>query len=501
MKLRKILVGIEGLKAKGSLDLDISSIECDYREVKKGSLFVAIKGYEVDGHSFILKAIENGASAIIFEEGSDYKLFASAKGVTLIMAPNTRLALSLCSCNFYEHPSKKMKIIGITGTKGKTTTSFMIKSILEKNGKKVGLIGTIAVYVGDKLIKNSDRTTPESNKLQQILAKMYELGTEVVVMEVSSQSLKLDRVAGMEFFAGVFTNFSEDHISKLEHKSMEEYFECKMKLFESCKYAFVNADSIYTAKIIENIKANEVQTYGIDNYCNLLAKDVTVTNVSADFKAKIKDRNERIKVSIPGRFSVYNALAAISVVRLFGVTTEEIKEALSNIKVAGRSELVDNKEELKIMIDYAHTPDSLKSILETAKTYTIGRVICVFGCGGDRDKAKRPKMGEISGKLADYTIITSDNPRTENPEEIIADIEKGIKKTKGKYECITDRREAMKKAISMANKKDIVIFAGKGHETYQEISKEKNPFDERIITKEILEELQNEPKKRRKNKN
>lgn len=282
---------------------------------------------------------------------------------------------------------------------------------------------------------------------------MYELGTEVVVMEVSSQSLKLDRVAGMEFFAGVFTNFSEDHISKLEHKSMEEYFECKMKLFESCKYAFVNADSIYTAKIIENIKANEVQTYGIDNYCNLLAKDVTVTNVSADFKAKIKDRNERIKVSIPGRFSVYNALAAISVVRLFGVTTEEIKEALSNIKVAGRSELVDNKEELKIMIDYAHTPDSLKSILETAKTYTIGRVICVFGCGGDRDKAKRPKMGEISGKLADYTIITSDNPRTENPEEIIADIEKGIKKTKGKYECITDRREAMKKAISMANKK------------------------------------------------
>lgn len=498
MELRKILVGIEGLKAKGSLDLDVSSIECDYRDVKQGCLFIAIKGYEVDGHSFINKAIERGAKVIIFEEGANYKEFTSSRNVTLIMAPNTRLALAKCSCNFYDNPSKKMKIIGITGTKGKTTTSFMLKSILEKQGKKVGLIGTIAVYIGDKLIKNSDRTTPESNKLQQILAKMYELGIEVVIMEVSSQSLKLDRVAGMEFYAGIFTNLSEDHISKNEHKDMQEYFEAKMKLFESCKYAFINADSIYTSKVLESIKTDEVQTYGIDNWCNLLAKDVTVTNTYVDFRAKVKDRNERIKVSIPGRFSVYNSLAAISVARLFDVTVEQIKEALENIKVPGRSELVDNKEELKIMIDYAHTPASLKSILETVKTYTIGRVICVFGCGGDRDKNKRPLMGEVSGKLADYTIITSDNPRTEEPEQIIKDIEEGIKKTKGKYECITDRKEAMKKAINMANKKDIVIFAGKGHETYQEINKEKHPFDERIIIKEIMEELEKEPKKKKK---
>ena len=327
---------------------------------------------------------------------------------------------------------------------------------------------------------------------------MYELGIEIVVMEVSSQSLKLDRVAGIEFYAGVFTNLSEDHISKTEHENMQDYFESKMKLFDSCKYAFVNADSIYTSKIIKNIKTPEVQTYGIDNYCNLLAKDITVTNTSADFKAKVKDRNERIKVSIPGRFSVYNALAAISVARLFGTDTEKIKEALENIKVAGRSELVENKEELKLMIDYAHTPDSLKSILETAKTYTVGRVICVFGCGGDRDSIKRPQMGEISGKLADYTIITSDNPRNEEPEQIIKEIENGIKKTKGKYECIIDRKEAMKKAISMANKKDLVIFAGKGHEVYQEIGKERYPFDERIIIKEILEELENKPKKKKK---
>ena len=499
MKLKSILIGIEGLKAKGNLNLEISNIECDYRKIKEGGLFVAIKGYEVDGHSFILKAIENGAKAVIFEEGADYKEFINNKNITFIMAPNTRLALSLCSCNFYDNPSKKMKVIGITGTKGKTTTSFMLKKILEKQGKKVGLIGTIAVYIGDEMVKNSDRTTPESNQLQQILDKMYQLGVEVVVMEVSSQSLKLDRVAGMEFYAGVFTNLSKDHISKTEHKDIEEYFNCKMKLFDMCKYVFVNADNLYTIKVPGLIGDKcKVETYGIDNYCNFSAKDVTITNTYADFKAKIETRNERVKVSIPGRFSVYNALAAISVAKLFGVNSEIIKEALADIKVLGRSELVDNKLDLKIMIDYAHTPDSLENILKTAKQYTIGRVICVFGCGGDRDKAKRPLMGEISGRLADYTIITSDNPRTEIPEEIVKEIENGTKKTKGNYECIVDRREAIKKAISMGKNNDLIIIAGKGHEMYQEIQKEQIPFDERKIIEEIIEELQKQPKKKKK---
>lgn len=499
MNLKSILIGIDGLKAKGSLDLEISSVECDYRTVKQGSLFVAIKGYEVDGHSFINKAIENGATAIIFEEGADYKEFINNKSITFIMAPNTRLALSLCSCNFYDNPSKKMKVIGITGTKGKTTTSFMLKKILEKQGKQVGLIGTIAVYIGDNKVKNSDRTTPESNKLQEILDKMYKLGIEVVIMEVSSQSLKLDRVAGIQFYAGVFTNLSEDHISKTEHSNINEYFETKMKLFDMCQYAFVNADNLYSAKVPNLIKDKcKVETYGIDNYCNLLAKDVTVTNTYADFKVKLENRNERVKVSIPGRFSVYNALSAISVAKLFGASTQNIKEALEDIKVLGRSELVDNKLELKIMIDYAHTPDSLENILKTVKQYTIGKVICVFGCGGDRDKTKRPIMGEISGRLADYTIITSDNPRTEVPEEIIQQIEKGTKKTKGNYECIVDRKEAIKKAIFMENKNDIVIIAGKGHELYQEINKEKIPFDEREIVKEIIDELEKTPKKKKK---
>ena len=499
MNLKSILIGIEGLKAKGNLDLEISSVECDYRTVKEGSLFVAIKGYEVDGHSFIGKAIEKGATAVIFEEGVDYKEFINNKGVTFIMAPNTRLALSLCSCNFYDNPSKKMKVIGVTGTKGKTTTSFMLKKILEKQGKKVGLIGTIAIYIGDNKVKNSDRTTPESNKLQEILDKMYQLGVEIVIMEVSSQSLKLDRVAGMEFYAGIFTNLSEDHISKTEHKDINEYFDSKMKLLDMCKYTFVNADNLYTAKVpgILGDKC-KVETYGIDNYCNLLAKDVTITNTYADFKVKINTRNERVKVSIPGRFSVYNALASICVAKLFGAKSEDIKEALVDIKVLGRSELVDNKLDLKIMIDYAHTPDSLENILKTVKQYTIGRVVCVFGCGGDRDKTKRHKMGEIAGRLADYTIITSDNPRTEVPEDIIKQIEEGTKKTKGNYECIVDRKEAIKKAIFMENKNDIVIIAGKGHEMYQEINKEQIPFDEREIIKEIIDELEKEPKKKKK---
>ena len=499
MELKNILSGLEGLKVKGDLNLDITNIDSDSRNIKENGVFVAIKGFDVDGHNYIKEAIKRGAVAVIASVDADKKLLKEImEHVTLILAPDTRLALAICACNFYDNPSKKMKVIGVTGTKGKTTTTFMIKNILEKQGKKVGLIGTIAIYIGDNKVKNSERTTPESNKLQEILSKMYDLGVEVVVMEVSSQSLKLDRVAGMEFYAGIFTNLSEDHISEKEHENMQEYFDCKMKLFDMCKYAFINADNIYTSKVTELIKDKcKVETYGIDNYCDFLAKDVTITNTYADFKAKFDKKNERVKVSIPGRFSVYNALAAIKVANLFGVPTDTIKEALENVKVLGRSELVDNKLDLKIMIDYAHTPDSLENILKTVKQYTAGKVICVFGCGGDRDKNKRPLMGEISGRIADYTIITSDNPRNEEPEEIIKEIEKGIKKTKGKYECILDRKEAIEKAIRLQHKNDMVIIAGKGHEMYQETNKEKIDFNEREIVKDIIDKLSVENKKKK----
>ena len=487
MILKNILSGLEGLKVKGDLDIDITNITSDSREVKENGLFVAIKGFDVDGHNYISSAIEKGATAIIAAPDIDKKILKEiVNKVTIIIAKDTRYALAICSCNFYGNPSRKFKLVGITGTKGKTTTSFMVKRILEKSGKKVGLVGTIATYIGDKKLEDSDRTTPESYKLQEIFSKMAKAKCEVVVMEVSSQSLKLNRVAGCDFDIGVFTNFSEDHISPKEHPDMKDYFESKLKLFDMCKICFVNADDLQTSKIPKLMPEKNISTYGIDNYCNLLAKDITVTNSAVDFKVKIGTRNERVKIDIPGRFSVYNSLAAIAITTALGCTAEPIKEALLDLKVPGRSELVENAKDLTIMIDYAHSPESLENILSATKSYTKGRLISLFGCGGDRDPGKRPQMGEISGRIADFTIITSDNPRTEDPTKIVNQIEDGMKKTKGKYICIVDRIEAIKYAIKMANKNDIIILAGKGHEPYQEINHVKHPFDERIIVNDII---------------
>ena len=486
MELRKILNGIEGLKAKGNLDVNVTKIECDSKKINQGDMFVAIKGYDNDGHEFINEAIENGAKVIVVEEGSNFSKEKINDDITIIMSNNTRELLAISACNFYKNPSRKFKLIGITGTKGKTTTSYMLKAILEKHGQKVGLIGTIANYIGDKKISDSCRTTPESIELQKMLAQMAEENVDTVIMEVSSQSLKLNRVNGCNFDYGIFTNLSKDHISEKEHKDMEDYYNSKVKLFTMCSTAFINADDFYVAKLKNQDLNCEVKTFGIDNTADLIAKDLTVTNVTSDFKVKIGTKNERIKVTIPGRYSVYNALAAISVALKFGVNADEIKAALENISVPGRSEIVPNKKGLTIMIDYAHTPESLENILQTVKSYTRGRVISVFGCGGDRDKTKRPIMGEISGKIADFTIITSDNPRTEKPEDIIEQIEAGIKKVNDKYISIIDRKEAIAYAINMATKADIIVLAGKGHETYQEINGEKNHLDEREIIKQII---------------
>ncbi len=486
MNLKKILLGIDGIKAKGELDREVTTIENNSKEVKDGSMFFAIKGFTTDGTKYIPDAIKNGAKVILVDDTFDIKSVAVPDDVTLIVVPDARYAMAICACNFYDNPSKKIKLIGVTGTKGKTTTTYMMKEMFQKQGHKTGLIGTIAIYSGDKKLEDSDRTTPESIKLQKVLAQMVEDGCEIVVMEVSSQSLKLNRVAGCEFYIGLFTNFSEDHISPKEHPDMKDYFESKLKLMKMCKYGFVNADDLQVAKVPKLLPECDIKTYGIDNSCNLLAKDITITNSYVDFKVKIGERNERVKVGIPGRFSVYNSLAAISVAMKLGCDAEKIKESLLDVRVPGRSELVNNSKDLVIMIDYAHSPESLENILRAVKSYTRGRVISVFGCGGDRDTAKRPKMGEISGKIADFTIITSDNPRTEDPEAIVSEIEEGIKKTKGKYVCIVDRVEAIKYAINMANKKDLILLAGKGHEPYQEINGVKHPFDERIIVNEII---------------
>ena len=490
MELKKILAGCAELKAKGNLELEITNITSDSREVKQGDMFVAIKGFDVNGHDFVKKAIENGAKVVLVNEDelANIKEYITPD-VTLVVTKDTREALAKCACNFYDNPSEKVKLIGVTGTKGKTTTTFMIKKILEKQGIKTGLVGTIASYSGDRKIEDSDRTTPDSLKLQSLFAEMVKDNCQAIVMEVSSQSLKLHRVDGCNFNYCVFTNFSEDHISPKEHPNMEDYFNSKLKLFQMCQEGFINADDINTIRVPALVPNCLVKSYGIDNECDLLAKDITITNSYVDFRVKINGKNERIKTCIPGRFSVYNSLAAISIAEKMGCSTDAIKEALLEVRVPGRSELVDNPLGLTIMIDYAHSPESLQSILQAVKSYTRGKVISVFGCGGDRDTAKRPQMGEISGKIADFTIITSDNPRTEVPEQIVKDIEVGMKKTNGKYKCVVDRTEAIKEAILMAVKNDIIVLAGKGHETYQEINHEKHPYDEREIIKNIMDEI------------
>ena len=467
-------------------DIEIESLMSDSRKKKPNSIFFCEKGMMFDGHRFVDQAIENGAKVIVVQEGCDLKKFNLNEDITLIVSQDTRGFLALASSNFYKNPSSKFKLIGITGTKGKTTTTFMIKEILEKAGKKVGLVGTIATYINGKKIQDSDRTTPESLELQRLFAKMVEENVEYVVMEVSSQSLKLHRVDGCQFDIVAFTNLSEDHISEKEHPDMQDYFESKLKLFKMCDNGIINVDDLQVSKIPRLLPENKIMTYGIDNYCEVLAKDITITNSYVDFRVKVSDRNERVKVDIPGRFSVYNALAAICVAKKLGIASDKVIEALAEIKVPGRSEMVPNKKEIPIMIDYAHSPESLQNILSAVKSYTRGRVISVFGCGGDRDKGKRPLMGEISGKIADFTFITTDNPRTEEPEEIVKEIEEGMKKTNGKYKVVVDRKEAIKEAIEMANKLDIIVLAGKGHEPYQEINGTKYPFDERIIVKEII---------------
>ena len=486
MNLKKILAGLDEIKAKGEVDREVTTIENDSRKVVEGSMFFAIKGFSTDGTQYIQSAIEKGAKVILVDEQTDFRSLNIPQDVTLIVVKDARYAMAICACNFYDNPSRKFKLIGVTGTKGKTTTTFMMREIFQKQGIKAGLIGTIAVYSGDKKLKDSDRTTPESIELQQLFDQMYEDGCKVVIMEVSSQSLKLNRVAGCDFDVAVFTNFSEDHISAKEHPNMEDYFNSKLKLFQMCKCGFVNIDDLHVCKVPKLFPDSDIKTYGIDNSCNLLAKDITITNSYVDFKVKLGDRNERVKVGIPGRFSVYNSLAAISVALKFGCDPETIKEALLEVRVPGRSELVNNSKDLTIMIDYAHSPESLSNILHAVKSYTRGRVISVFGCGGDRDSAKRPQMGEISGMVADFTIITSDNPRTEDPQKIVDQIEEGIKKTKGKYTVIVDRVEAIRYAINMASKKDIIVLAGKGHEPYQEINGVKHPFDERVIVNQII---------------
>lgn len=482
MLLDKVINGLEIEKIQGGLDINIDNIAYDSRKTRQGSLFVCIEGTVVDGHNYIKDAINNGTKAFLVQKDIE-----APEDVTVIKIKDTRYGLAHVADNFFDHPSRKFNLIGITGTKGKTTTTYMIKAILEAEDHKVGLIGTVANLIGKEVLYAS-RTTPESLDLQTLFCDMVDKNVDSTVMEVSSQGLELHRVAQCDFDIGIFTNFSRDHIGPKEHATLEDYFNAKAKLFSMCKQAVVNIDCEEGRKITSLAKC-KVITYGLTSDADVRAVDVIKETSHTTFNLITPWGTEEITTNLQGEFNVYNALAAITSCCMLGISLASVKKGLSDVSVPGRMEAVPTGGNYSVLIDYAHTPDSLEKVLSTVKEFARGRVVSLFGCGGDRDSGKRPVMGEISGNLADFTIITSDNPRTEEPEKIINDIEAGIKKTNGKYIKITDRRQAIKFALENAQPKDVIVLAGKGHETYQQFKDKTIHFDEREVVSELLTEL------------
>lgn len=467
---------------KGNTNIDIEKIEYDSNKISTNDLFVAIKGFQNDGNSFIEDAIKRGAVAVITDEDREF----GNEDITIIKVSNARKALAKVAAVYYDRPATKLKLIGITGTKGKTTTAYMLRDILNAAGKKTGMIGTIYNTYGNVQIESS-RTSPESLDLQKLLKDMVDNDIKYVVMEVSSHALELDRVYGLHFIIGIFTNLSEEHLDF--HKTMDNYLNAKAKLFAQSDYALINGDDIYAPKLLKMISVKHA-TFGLDNDVNLTATDVRVNASYVEFKMYVNKMLETVRVNIPGRFTVYNSLAAIGAASMLNVQMDAILLALANVKVPGRSEVIDVGKTFTVMVDYAHNPSSLDAILSSVKKHAKGRIICVFGCGGDRDKIKRPIMGEISGRLADFTVITTDNPRNESPQEIMAEIETGVKKSRGLYKIIENRKEAIRFAMRIAWKNDIIVIAGKGHETYQILKNNKKiKFDEREIVKQIAESM------------
>lgn len=489
MKLKDVLKDIDLIEYQGNLNNEVTNITSDSRTIDKNGLFVAVIGYVLDGTKFIPDAIKKGASAIMVDETVSLSSLEIPDNICVVKVKNIRYQLAIASCNLYDYPSRKLKLIGVTGTKGKTTSTYMLKSILEQHGFKVGLIGSIAIYIGDKKIEEMDRTSAESYKLQKVLAQMVEENVDVVVLEVSSQAMKLNRVTGCEFDRVLFTNLSEDHISPREHKDMEDYFNAKLSLAKMSPVVVYNLDNSYTARIPNLLSEKKLVSFGMKQKVDVSAKDLVLSNNGVNFTLVKNGTETPVHISIPGEYMVYNALGAIAVASTFDVADEDIQKGLKDVRVFGRSELVPNKLGLTIIIDYAHTPSSLESILKTVKPYTKGRVICTWGVGGDRDSAKRPIMGEISGNLADFTILTSDQVRTEDPRKILSDIEVGLKKTNGKYTVILNRTDAIRYALSIATKDDIIVLPGLGSDLYIEYMGVKYPYNERTVIHDIIEEM------------
>lgn len=488
MRLDKLLERLDYEVLQGTDQTEVTTLINDSRKAEKGSVFVCISGAVSDGHSYAADVAARGAAALVVEHEVDVP-----EEVTVIRVKDTRYALALMSAAYFGYPAEKMKIIGITGTKGKTTTTYMIKSILDGVGHKVGLIGTIEAIIGEKHIPAAN-TTPESYTIHKYFAEMVEAGCDCVVMEVSSQGLMLHRTAGIPFEIGIFTNLGKDHIGPNEHKDFEDYKRCKGLLFQQCRLGIANVDDKYFEDVFRNATCR-VETFGFSENADLRAENVKLVSRPgylgvAYHVSGLMDFD--VEIDIPGKFSVYNSLTAIAVCRHFQVPAEKIKEVLKQAKVKGRIEMIKVSDEFTLMIDYAHNAMSLESLLTTLKEYNPKRLVCLFGCGGNRSRDRRYEMGEVSGRLADLTIITSDNPRFEEPQDIIDDIKTGISRTDGKYVEICDRKEAIKYAIANGQPGDVIVLAGKGHEDYQEIKGVKYPMDERVLIAEVLEELKQE---------
>lgn len=482
MKLADLLKKLKYTCVKGTADVDITTVAYDSRRVERGSLFICVKGAVADGHRFAEAAVNKGASALVVEDD-----VTVPENVTVIRVEDSRYALACISAEYFGNPADKLKVIGITGTKGKTTTTYLVKSILDSAGHKCGLVGTIETIIGDKVIKASN-TTPESYVLQDYFKQMVDCGCDCVVMEVSSQGLMLHRTAGFTFEIGIFTNIEPDHIGPHEHKDFNDYLHCKSLLFKQCRHGIVNIDDKHADYIINNASC-DIVTYGFSEKADFRAANTKLVSgkgyLGIDYDLQGKE-NMRVEIDLPGKFSVYNSLTAIAICSYFGIDSNTICNALKDAKVKGRIEMIKVSDDFTLMIDYAHNAMSLESLLTTLREYNPTRLVCLFGCGGDRSRDRRFSMGEVSGKLADLSVITSDNPRTEEPLAIIDDILVGIKKTTGKYTVIPDRRKAIEWVIHNGQPGDIIVLAGKGHEDYQEINGVKHHLDEREVIAQVL---------------
>lgn len=481
-KLNQLLERISYTCIQGSIDTEVTDIVNDSRKITPGCLFFCIPGAVTDGHKFAAQAAEQGAAVLVVSKEVEVP-----DSVTVIRVEDPRYAMALIAAAWYDYPAEQIPVIGVTGTKGKTTTTYMIKSILEHAGHQVGLIGTIETIIKEKKIPSSN-TTPESVTVQKYLREMADAGCDCAVMEVSSQGLMLHRTAGILFELGLFTNIEPDHIGPNEHASFEEYMECKGRLFRQCKVGIVNVDDPHWKQVLEGHTCR-LETVGFSPEASLRAENVHLVNGAGYLGVAYHVSGSMdldVEIDLPGRFSVYNSLMAIAVCRHFGVADQDILYALKQAKVKGRIELIKVSDDFTLMIDYAHNAMSLESLLTTLKEYNPKRLVCLFGCGGNRSKLRRYEMGEVSGRLADLTIITSDNPRDEEPQAIIDDIKVGMAKTEGKYVEIPDRKEAIAYAIHHGEPGDIVVLAGKGHEDYQEIKGKKYPMDERVLIADIL---------------